>query len=88
MYAIGDHDDLLEWLREVKSWNWLALKVRIAAEPLSDETEEFGRGKDDGARHGKGRGEWVEVEKINEALDWLRARGRENLLLDLGIGSR
>jgi len=45
-----------------------------------------GRGSESGARGGKGRGEWTELEKISEALDWLRARGREALLLDIGMG--
>lgn len=90
MYAVGGRDDLVEWLREVKSWQWLALKVRIAPEPLPDATAEEvegGRGSEQGARGGKGRGEWTEVEKIGEAIEWLRKRGRDRLLTDLGMGS-
>lgn len=87
MYATGTQQDLTEWIREVKSWNWLALRVRMSAESIPDQAElKTGRGGDRGARGGKGRGEWVELEKINDALDWLRERGREDLLLDLGIG--
>lgn len=87
MYATGSREDLTEWIREVKSWNWLALRIRMSAEPIPDQEElETGRGGEEGARGGKGRGEWVELEKINEALDWLKIRGREGLLLDLGIG--
>lgn len=86
-YAIGEREDLEEWLREVKSWNWLALRVRVGIEPVPGGEEELeGRGKDVGARGGKGRGDWVELEKIGEALEWLRKRGREKLLLDTGIG--
>ncbi|KAL7423088.1 hypothetical protein Q5752_002387 [Cryptotrichosporon argae] len=33
-YAIGARADLDEWVREIKSWNWLALRVRVAIEPL------------------------------------------------------
>lgn len=88
MYAIGEAGDLNEWLREVKSWQWLALRVRIAVEEVPDRHKEsMGRGMEEGARGGKGRGEWVEVEKINEALEWLGKRGREGLLLDLGMGA-
>lgn len=90
MYAVGTKDDLDEWIREVKSWNWLALKVRMTPEPLNvDSLVPSGKGIDAGARGGKGRGEWVELEKIAEALEWLRSQesGREQLLLHLGIGS-
>jgi hypothetical protein len=88
IYAIGHKDDLAEWVREVKSWQWLALRVRIAPEPVKDEEGLEGRGKENGARGGKGRGEWQEVEKIGEAVEWLRRRGngREKLLTDLGMG--
>ena len=86
MYAIGERDDLVEWLREVKSWNWLALRVRVGAEPVVSGLMDEGKGKGAGARGGKGRGEWLEVEKINDALEWLRVRGRDDLLLDLGLG--
>lgn len=59
----------------------------MTAEPIDDEEEAVvGRGSSDGARGGKGRGEWTELEKISEALEWLRARGREGLLLDIGMG--
>ncbi|WOO77410.1 RWD domain-containing protein 2B [Vanrija pseudolonga] len=85
-YAIGHRDDLDEWLREVKSWNWLALRVRLGIEPLPEEALGGGRGSESGARGGKGRGDWDELEKISEALDWLKKRGREQLLLDIGIG--
>ncbi|WVW84633.1 hypothetical protein I302_106667 [Kwoniella bestiolae CBS 10118] len=93
MYAIGQLEDLEEWVREVKSWNWLALRVRVAPERIPQEEEEGkfgkeGKGKENGARGGKGRGEWVELEKIGEALDWLRKRGegREKILVDCGVG--
>ena len=95
MYAVGTSQDLVEWLREVKSWNWLALKVRLAVEPLGEHVEDAehvedelsGPGMADGARGGKGRGDWLEVEKITEALEWLKRRGREQLLLNVGMGA-
>jgi len=96
MYAIGSREDLVEWIREVKTWNWLALRVRMSAEPIPFDggsgdggavREELGgRGSESGARGGKGRGEWTELEKISEALEWLKVRGREALLLDIGMG--
>lgn len=90
MYAIGSREDLEEWQREVKSWNWLALRVRVAPEPIPAESAEDaggGRGSASGARGGKGRGEWAELEKLSDALEWMRIRGRERLLLDVGMGS-
>ena len=98
MYAMGDRDDLTEWLRAVKSWQWLALRVRVGIEPIPvssgtanselRETAEgsLPRGAETGARKGKGRGEWTELDKIAEALQWLKVRGRESMLLDLGMG--
>lgn len=88
MYAIGTREDLEEWIREVKSWQWLALRVRMTAEPIEGDESglENSKGSESGARGGKGRGEWVEVEKISEALEWLKVRGREGLLLDIGMG--
>lgn len=99
MYAVGEKEDLTDWLREVKSWNWLALRVRVGVEPVplnqsgADGMSANGhsrigtRGCDTGARGGKGRGEWVELEKIAEALEWLKARGRGGMLLDIGMGA-
>ena len=75
MYAEGQRDQLLDWLREVKSWQWLALRVRIAVEPLEHCAENTER-----------HGEWTEYEKISDSLEWLRMRGRENVLLDIGMG--
>ncbi|WWC88711.1 uncharacterized protein L201_003624 [Kwoniella dendrophila CBS 6074] len=89
MYSIGRLKDLEEWIREVKSWNWLALKVRITPEPINEDLgKNKGKGGENGARGGKGRGEWKELEKINEALDWLKSRekGREQILIDFGVG--
>lgn len=83
-YAIGDKEDLEEWLREVKSWNWLALRVRVGIEPTPE--EQLSRNHEDGARGGKGRGDWVELEKIGEALEWMRKRDKDKMLLDIGIG--
>ncbi|WVQ83071.1 hypothetical protein IAT38_005209 [Cryptococcus sp. DSM 104549] len=89
MYAIGELGDLEEWVREVKSWNWLALRVRMGPEPVEGEDDRERKGNESGARGGKGRGEWVELEKIGDALEWLRGRGedeRAKILTDVGVG--
>ena len=89
---MGDRADLMEWLREVKSWRWLALRVRVAPETVPDfHTGEIDdgnqKGKEQGARGGKKRGEWTEVERVGEAVEWMKLRGRERLLADTGIGA-
>lgn len=92
-YAIGTESNLKEWLKEVKSWNWLNLRVRVGIEPIPPEYEarstvqDESRGKEDGARGGLGRGNWVELEKISDALTWMRDRGREEMLTEIGIGA-
>lgn len=92
-YAVGTPENLKEWLKEVKSWNWLNLRVRVGVEPIPTEFEERStvqdenRGKEDGARGGLGRGHWIELEKISDALAWMRDRGREEMLTDIGIGA-
>jgi hypothetical protein len=75
IYAQGDLADLEEFAREVKSWQWLALKLRVLEADLSSKEQER-----------PGRGKWEEVTKIGEALDWLRSVGKEYLLTDSGIG--
>lgn len=92
-YAMGTEGNLKEWLKEVKSWNWLNLRVRVGIEPIPPQYEERStvqdesRGKEDGARGGLGRGNWVELEKISDALTWMRDRGREEMLTEIGIGA-
>lgn len=88
LYAIGEKEDIDDWLVEVRSWNWLALKVRITCERDPEcriETERLKREGVAGAV--KERGDWVELHKLTDALDWMRKRGRERLLTDAGVGT-
>ncbi|KAJ9123715.1 hypothetical protein QFC24_003489 [Naganishia onofrii] len=75
IFAQGDLTDLEEFAREVKSWQWLALKLRV----LENDKGSTQKGR-------QGRGQWEEVTKIGEALEWLRGVGKEYLLTDSGIG--
>lgn len=79
IYAQGDYDNLVAFAAEVKSWQWLALRMRVLEEiqeVVSDENSEKGN-----------KGQWEEVEKIGDAIGWLKRNGgREQLLTDLGIG--
>ena len=83
MYAVGAKRDLEEWVQEVQTWQWLALRVRVTPEPVGEAEEVVSDGR---KGQSKGRGDWTEVTKINEALEWLKQRGRENILIDFGIG--
>lgn len=75
IFAEGSHADLEEFVKEVKSWQWLALRLRVFEEDT------------DGKPRGTGRGEWTELEKLGEAVEWLRSVGKERLLLEIGMGS-
>jgi hypothetical protein len=77
IYAEGDVDDLEEFVREVKSWQWLALRLRVL--------EELGDHGDQSAPRTKGH--WDELHKMGEAIAWLSQIGRQNLLLDIGFGA-
>jgi hypothetical protein len=74
-----------EFVREVKGWQWLALRMRF----LEEVPEGVGRYLDDSEedRKGERRSSWVEREKIGEVLEDMRVRGRERWFVDLGIGS-
>lgn len=72
IYAQGDMDDLEVFAREVKSWQWLALRMRLLEEAdvaIAD------------------KGQWQEVEKIGEAIEWMTNHADPSLLTDLGIGA-
>ncbi len=77
-YAQGDYADLETFAREVKSWQWLALRMRVL-ERLAE-----GEGEREAPR---ARGSWEEVDKLGDAVAWLRKLGREQLLLDIGFGA-
>lgn len=75
IYAQGDLPDLEDFAREVKSWQWLALKLRVLEVDTTDDKQTR-----------PGRCEWQEVTKIGEALEWLKAVGKDYLLTDSGFG--
>ncbi|KAH8090718.1 hypothetical protein HD553DRAFT_266285 [Filobasidium floriforme] len=77
IFAEGDVDDLEEFSREVKSWQWLALRLRVLeADEKASRSEWEGR-----------KGKWEELNKVGEAVDYLKKIDKEHLLLDIGIGS-
>ncbi len=93
LYVCGGKDEVEDWTREVKTWQWLALRSKSGVEecaPLDDGPREDVRTRNDTEVQvkGKEKGEWKEVDKIGEALDWLRGYGREEILLNLGFGGK
>lgn len=79
IYADGDLDDLEGFVREVKSWQWLALRLRVL------EALELGGDRHEPVQRSKGH--WDELTKMGEAVTWLSKLGREKLLLDIGFGA-
>ena len=62
---------------QVKSWQWLALRLRVLEEDKRAKISDWeGR-----------KGNWEELTKVGEAVDWLKRIDKEHLLLDVGIGS-
>lgn len=61
---------------------WLALRVRFV-EPLTDkeELEDRDRSGSDERRH------WSEFEKVGEVVEEMRRLGREQYVVEMGIGS-
>jgi hypothetical protein len=77
IFAEGDVDNLEEFAREVKSWQWLALRLRVLeADPKANAKEWETR-----------KGDWGELTKVGEAVEWLKTKQKDHLLLDVGIGS-
>ncbi|KAF8578534.1 hypothetical protein K439DRAFT_1638744 [Ramaria rubella] len=76
IYCSGVKSDVEEFVKRVRSMQWLALRVR------------FVEGVPDTHAAEMGRNPWKEVEKIGEAIEEMRKLGRERFFLDLGIGSR
>lgn len=78
IYSEGDEEDIKEFIENVKAMQWLALRVRFV-EPLESSQDPH---PTVGAPS-----PWVELQKIAEVLSYMRKRGRETTLTNLGIGN-
>ncbi|KAG8976531.1 hypothetical protein FRB90_009140 [Tulasnella sp. 427] len=74
IYAEGKKEDVEDFVQRVKEMQWLALRVRFV-EPI------------EGPDVGVTRQEWTEVTKVGEAIELMRKRGREKLIIGLGFGA-
>jgi len=78
IYAQGEHSSVEEFVDNVKTMQWLALKVRFV-EPLH--TEHLSRQPPSEAR------KWKEFQKVGEVVEEMRKLGREEYVVEMGIGS-
>ncbi|KAF9554054.1 hypothetical protein CPC08DRAFT_644792 [Agrocybe pediades] len=77
IYAQGERQNVEEFVENVKAMQWLALKVRFV-EPLPARFN-----NDTSARLGR----WKEFQKVGEVLEEMRRVGREEYVVEMGIGS-
>ena len=73
IYAQGEQRNVEEFVSDVKSMQWLALKVRFV-EPIDLGSEEH-------------RQSWTEFQKVGEVVEEMRRWGRDRYITEMGIGS-
>jgi hypothetical protein len=71
LYVSGARAGVDVFVRDTKALQWLALRVRFV-EPAPPGELEPG---------------WAELEKVGEVVEWMRARGLERFVVEMGIGS-
>ena len=82
IYAQGERSCVEEFVDNVKAMQWLALKVRFV-EPL--DTEHL-PSKSISESKGEAR-KWKEFQKVGEVVEEMRKLGREEYVVEMGIGS-
>ncbi|KAG2360506.1 hypothetical protein BDR07DRAFT_1412297 [Suillus spraguei] len=73
IYAQGSQENIEEFVANVKSMQWLALRVRFV-EPTDMANDEHHQG-------------WSEFQKVGEVVEEMRRRGRDKYITEMGIGS-
>ncbi|KAG2144630.1 uncharacterized protein EDB93DRAFT_1104848 [Suillus bovinus] len=73
IYAQGSQENIQEFVANVKSMQWLALRVRFV-EPIDLANDEHHQG-------------WTEFQKVGEVVEEMRKRGRDKYITEMGIGS-
>jgi hypothetical protein len=74
IYGQGEEEDVVEFVENIKAMTWLALRVRFV-EPLEDGVLPSGDRR------------WQEFQKVGEVVAEMKRLGRENFILEMGIGS-
>lgn len=80
IYAEGDRVNVEEYVENVKSLQWLALKVRFV-EPVPNNKESLMHPVADGQPR------WKEFQKVGKVVEEMRRLGREEYVVEMGIGS-
>ncbi|KAM5539959.1 hypothetical protein V8D89_006462 [Ganoderma adspersum] len=78
IYCEGAQADVEDFVGRVRSMQWLALRLRFvepAPPPSSPGTQDGQRGR------------WSEFEKVGEVIEEMRRLGREQFVVEMGIGS-
>ena len=78
IYAQGK-EDIEEFVSNVKAMQWLALKVRFA--------ERAPENLANGSSTGESLAGWQEFSRVGEVVEEMRRIGREDCVLEMGIGS-
>ncbi|PIL31287.1 hypothetical protein GSI_05985 [Ganoderma sinense ZZ0214-1] len=78
IYCEGAQEDVEDFVGRVRSMQWLALRLRFV-EPAPAPSSP-------GAQDGQ-RGRWAELEKVGEVVEEMRRLGREQFVVEMGIGS-
>ncbi|KAG2116166.1 hypothetical protein DEU56DRAFT_173236 [Suillus clintonianus] len=73
IYAQGAQENVEEFVANIKSMQWLALRVRFV-EPIDLANDEHRQG-------------WTEFQKVGEVVEEMRRRGRDKYITEMGIGS-
>ncbi|KIM38229.1 hypothetical protein M413DRAFT_447977 [Hebeloma cylindrosporum] len=81
IYAQGERSRIEEFVDNVKAMQWLALKVRFV-EPLDTDLHN----KSVSEPTGEAR-KWKEFQKVGEVVEEMRKLGREEYVVEMGIGS-
>lgn len=81
IYCEGEKADVEEFVLNVKAMQWLALRLRFV-EPVQRSTSS----QQEGERSNSSK-VWIELEKVGEVLAYMQKLGREEFVLDVGLGS-
>ncbi|KAK2467149.1 hypothetical protein APHAL10511_000698 [Amanita phalloides] len=82
IYAQGERQPVETFVANVKSMQWLALRVRFV-EPVGHVTDELG-GMDDSLGRDK---MWKEFQKVGEVVEEMKRLGRRKYVTEVGIGN-